>query len=54
MHQDLLAHTPLLALPIAAMLLFLAVFLGVVVHTLLRGKRAYDGVSRIPVEEGDA
>jgi hypothetical protein len=54
MHKDLLAQTPLLALPIAAMLIFLAVFIAVVVHTLVRGKRSYDGVARIPVDEGDA
>jgi len=54
MHKDLLAHTPLLAMPIAAMLIFLAVFLAVVLHTIVQGRRAYDDVARIPVDEGDA
>ena len=54
MHKDLLSHTPLLALPIAAMFLFLAVFLGVVVVTLVRGARAYDAAAKLPVDEAES
>lgn len=51
--RELLAHTPYVTLPIVAMFGFLAIFLGAVVLTILRGARAYDGVAKIPVEEGD-
>lgn len=54
MHKDLLSHTPLLALPIAAMFIFLAVFVGAVVVTLVRGARAYEAAAKIPVEDGDS
>ena len=36
MHKELLSHTPLLALPIFAMFVFLAVFLGVCAVTAQR------------------
>jgi len=51
MHKDLLQHTPLLALPIAAMLIFLAVFLAVCVVTLTRRKRSYDEVAHLALGE---
>ena len=51
MEKTFLSTTPLLALPIVAMLVFLAVFLAVVVVTLVRGSRAYDGAARIPVQD---
>ena len=50
MYKDLLAHTPLLALPIFAMFMFLTVFVVVVVRTLTRHRGAYAEVSAIPVE----
>jgi hypothetical protein len=53
--SDLLAKSPLLLLPLGALFIFLAVFVGVVVVTLLRRQRAYDPVARLPLDdEGDA
>lgn len=52
--RELLAHTPYVTLPIVAMFVFLAIFLGAVALTILRGARAYDTVAKMPVEGGDA
>ena len=54
MHKELLSHTPLLALPIFAMFVFLAVFLGVCAITLTRKRRAYAEVASLPLIEGQA
>jgi hypothetical protein len=51
MHRELLAHTPLLALPIFAMFVFIAVFVAVCAVTLTRRRRAYDAVAQLAVEE---
>jgi len=53
MHAQLLSHTPLLALPIIAMFLFLAIFVGATARTLSRRAHAYSEVARLPVEEND-
>ena len=53
MSRELLAHTPLLALPIFAMFLFLTVFVFVVVRTLTRTRGAYTAISTIPMENDD-
>jgi len=52
MYKDLLTHTPLLALPIFAMFVFLAVFLGVCAVTLTRKRRAYDQVANLALKDG--
>ena len=52
MHKELLTHSPLLALPIFAMLVFIAVFVAVSVVTLTRRKRAYDEVANLALEDG--
>ena len=51
MHKELLSHTPLLALPIFAMFVFLAVFLAVCAITLTRRRRAYDQVANLAIED---
>ncbi len=51
MHKELLQHSPLLALPIFAMFVFLAVFVAVVAVTLTRRKKAYDDVARLAIED---
>lgn len=51
MHKELLLHSPLLALPIFAMLVFFAVFVTVTAVTLTRRKRAYDDVARLAIED---
>ncbi len=50
MYKELLAHTPLLALPIFAMFVFLAVFLSVVVRAFTHD---YADVATIPVDQED-
>jgi hypothetical protein len=51
MYKDLLAHSPLLALPIAALLIFLAVFLAVCVRAMTRKPRDYAPAANLPLEE---
>ncbi len=51
MYKDILAHPPLLALPIFAMFLFLTVFLVAIVRTLTRRPHAYTDVARLPIED---
>ncbi len=53
MHKELLTHSPLLALPIFAMLVFLAVFVAVTAVTLTRRKRAYDEVANLALKDGN-
>lgn len=51
MHKELLSHTPLLALPIFAMFVFLAVFVAVCAVTLTRKRRAYDQVANLALKD---
>jgi len=53
MYKDLLAHTPLLALPIFAMFVFLAVFVSVAFRTLTQRRNAYVEVAALPLENDD-
>jgi cbb3-type cytochrome oxidase subunit 3 len=50
MYKDLLAHTPLLALPLFAMFVFLAVFVAVVVRAFARRDK-YADAARLPFED---
>jgi hypothetical protein len=51
MHKELLAHSPLLALPIAALLIFVAVFLAVSMRAMTRKARDYAPAASLPLEE---
>ena len=51
MKSELLAQSPLLALPLLAFFLFLVVFVTVVVVTMTRKARAYEPVERLPFED---
>jgi hypothetical protein len=53
MYKDLLTHTPLLALPIMAMFVFLAVFVLVGARTLTHRRGAYGDVASLPIEVDD-
>jgi hypothetical protein len=53
MKADLLATSPLLALPLVAMFLFLAIFLGILILTMRKTARAYDPIARLPLNDGD-
>ena len=53
MFRDFLAHSPHLAGPLVALVIFFLVFLGVVVF-LVRGivrHRSYDRIAALPLEE---
>ena len=49
--RELLSHSPLLMLPIAAMFLFLAVFVSVLVRTMSRRASAYEETASLPLSE---
>ncbi len=51
MHKDLLAHSPLLILPLAALLIFFAVFVLVVLRTMARRAPEYASAAALPLEE---
>ena len=51
MHRELLAQSPLLILPIAAMFVFLAVFIAVLVRTMSKRASYYDETAALPLSE---
>jgi hypothetical protein len=51
--KELLAHTPILALPIGALLLFIAVFVAIVVRTMARKATTYADVAQLAVGDDD-
>ena len=51
MKTELLAKSPLLALPLFALFFFLVVFVTVVVVTLRRRAPTYDPIARLPLED---
>lgn len=53
MKSELLARSPLLALPLIAFFLFLVVFVTVFLLTMSKKARAYDEVARLPLDDGD-
>lgn len=53
MKSELLARSPLLALPLLAFFLFLVVFVTVLVVTMTKKARAYDPVARLPLDGDD-
>ncbi|MCU0686142.1 MAG: CcoQ/FixQ family Cbb3-type cytochrome c oxidase assembly chaperone [Polyangiaceae bacterium] len=53
MLRELLQHTPLTHLPLGAMFLFLAVFVGVVVRTFSRRATEFDALARAPLGSED-
>lgn len=53
MHTDLLAKSPLLVLPVVAMLLFLAVWIVTTLHTLTRPRAQMEAAARMPLRSDD-
>lgn len=51
MHQDLLSQSPLLVLPIAAMFLFLAVFVIVAIRATTSARAEMDAAARLPLRD---
>jgi hypothetical protein len=54
--SELLAKSPMLALPLVALFFFIAIFLGIFVITMRKKALAYDPIARLPLdgEDGDA
>jgi hypothetical protein len=50
-HKDLLQQSPLLVLPVIAMLVFFAVFVAVTLRTMLRRSSAYEKTAALPLSE---
>ncbi len=53
MHRELLAQSPLLALPLMAMALFIVVWVATTVRALTRSRAEVEAVARIPLSEDD-
>jgi hypothetical protein len=53
MHAELLTHTPVLALPIGALFLFVGVFAVVVFRTMARRPAAYADVEHLPLSKDE-
>jgi hypothetical protein len=51
MHQDLLAQSPLLVLPLIAMFLFMAVWVASAVRVMTRSRADMDQAARMPLED---
>lgn len=51
MYKDLLAHSPLLALPLAALFIFFVVFVAVSLRALLRSKADVARDASLPLAE---
>jgi|CZKU01.1.fsa_nt_gi hypothetical protein len=49
MYKDLLVQSPLLVLPIAAMFLFLAVFVAVAIRAATRSREDMEMAARLPL-----
>ncbi len=52
MHKEILVHSPALMLPLAALLLFVAIFVLVVIRTMSRKAEAYAHEESLPLEDG--
>jgi hypothetical protein len=49
MYKDLLTQSPLLILPMAAMFVFLAVFVAITVREVVRSSSEVDAAARLPL-----
>lgn len=51
MKSELLAKSPMLALPLIALFLFFAVFAVVIIVTMKKRAPAYDPIARLPLDD---
>jgi cbb3-type cytochrome oxidase subunit 3 len=51
MHKELLQQSPLLVLPLVALLLFFGVFVAVSIRTYVRRAKTYDAAASLPLDE---
>jgi hypothetical protein len=49
--SELLAKSPMLALPLIALFLFIAVFAAMFIITMKKRARAYDPLARMPLDD---
>ena len=53
MYKDVLAHSPLLVLPLVAMFLFIAVWVVASIRVMTRSRQEMDAAARLPLAEDD-
>ena len=53
MKSEMLARSPMLALPLFALFLFLVVFATVLFFTMRRKAPAYDPIARLPIDDDE-
>jgi cbb3-type cytochrome oxidase subunit 3 len=51
MYQDVLAHSPLLVLPLVAMFIFMAVWVVSAVRVMTRSRTEMEQAARLPLED---
>ncbi|MGO8994699.1 MAG: hypothetical protein ACLQVI_15395 [Polyangiaceae bacterium] len=54
MYQQLFAHSPLLVLPIAALLIFFSVFVVIVLRTMAKRPPEYARAAELPFAQEDS
>lgn len=54
MYRDFFAHSNVLALPVLALVIFIAVFAGIVAGVLRRRPESYHRAAALPLENGDS
>lgn len=52
MYREFFSQSPVLALPILSLMIFIAVFAGIVVRTMRRRPSTFEGVAALPLEDG--
>lgn len=52
MAMDYFRHSPLLAMPVIALFIFMLVFLAVSLRALLTRKSSWDAAARLPLSDG--
>lgn len=53
MYRDFFVHSPVLALPVLSLMIFIIVFAGIVVRTMRRKPAHYEGAAALPFEQGE-
>jgi hypothetical protein len=53
MYREFFAHSPVLALPVLSLVIFITVFVGIVARVARRRAETYDGVAALPLDNGD-
>ncbi|MBI5513541.1 MAG: hypothetical protein HY909_07210 [Deltaproteobacteria bacterium] len=51
MFREYFAHSPVLFMPVAALALFLTVFVAIVARTIARGRDAFRALEALPLDD---